>query len=227
VVPDSGDPFGTLIEVAEKSILWEKVKTLGKQCHASIPDFGVNAFLAASHLVVDLYRELHCRFADCDALFYPSASTFQPTKKEANVDNVNTIPGEDVFFLDARILPHYDLNEVKEVIRSIAKAIENKFGVTVELTDVQRVQAPPPTPVDAPIVTTLREAIAQVYGVEAKAQGIGAGTVAAYLRREGYPVAVWCKTEISAHQPNEYALIENIVGDAKVFAYLFLSTFSG
>lgn len=222
VVPDSGDPFGTLIEIAEKSILWLKFKTIGKQCHASIPDFGINAFLAASHLVVNLHQELHCHFDRRDALFYPSFSTFQPTKKEANVENVNTIPGEDVFYMDARILPPYDLDDVSRFIMSLATDVEEKFGVTIEITEAQRVQAPPPTSENAPVVNILKEAISKVYNVEAKPQGIGAGTVAAYLRRDGYPVAVWCKTEVTAHQPNEYALIDNIVGDAKVFSYLFL-----
>ncbi|OYT62587.1 MAG: diaminopimelate aminotransferase, partial [Thermofilum sp. ex4484_15] len=37
VVPDAGEPNGDFIEVAEKSILWFKVITLGKQGHASLP----------------------------------------------------------------------------------------------------------------------------------------------------------------------------------------------
>jgi succinyl-diaminopimelate desuccinylase len=35
-------------------------------------------------------------------------------------------------------------------------------------------------------------------------------------------VAVWAKFDGLAHQPNEYCLIENITGDAKVFAHLML-----
>ena len=38
VVPDSGNPEGTLIEVAKKSILWLCFKTKGKQCHGSNPN---------------------------------------------------------------------------------------------------------------------------------------------------------------------------------------------
>ena len=53
VVPDSGNPQGTLIEVAEKSMLWLCFKTKGKQCHGSKPQLGNNAFVAASHLVTN------------------------------------------------------------------------------------------------------------------------------------------------------------------------------
>ncbi len=56
VVPDSGNPEGSLIEVAEKSILWLCFKTMGKQCHGSNPHLGNNAFLAASHLVTKLAK---------------------------------------------------------------------------------------------------------------------------------------------------------------------------
>lgn len=226
VVPDSGNPAGTLIEIAEKSIYWLRFRTLGKQCHASIPEKGINACLAASHFMVKLYGEIHDRFGLQNALYRPRYSTFQPTKREANVGNVNTIPGEDVFYLDARILPDYRLDEVKEFIRVVASQIENEFSVTIEMEEVQRVEAPNPTSERAPVVLALKEAIEEVYRVEAKPQGIGAGTVAAYLRRKGYPVAVWCRSENTAHQPNEYALIENILGDAKVFAHLFLRAYN-
>jgi succinyl-diaminopimelate desuccinylase len=221
VAPDSGNEDGSLIEIAEKSIYWLKFRTIGKQCHASKPELGKNAFLAASHLVVRLH-DLHAIFDAVDPLYHPPASTFQPTKKEMNVPNVNTIPGEDVFYLDSRILPQYPLSDVFNQIRRMADDIEKQFGVTIEIETVQAVQAPPPTSVDAPVVLALREAIRDVYGVAATPQGIGAGTVAAYFRREGYPVAVWCRIGNTAHQPDEHCLIANMMGNAKVYAHLFL-----
>jgi succinyl-diaminopimelate desuccinylase len=221
VAPDSGNEDGSLIEIAEKSIYWLKFRTIGKQCHASKPELGKNAFLAASHLVVRLH-DLHAIFDAVDPLYHPPASTFQPTKKEMNVPNVNTIPGEDVFYLDSRILPQYPLSDVFNQIRCMADDMEKQFGVTIEIETVQAVQAPPPTPVDAPVVLALREAIRDVYGMAATPQGIGAGTVAAYFRREGYPVAVWCRIGNTAHQPDEHCLIANMMGNAKVYAHLFL-----
>ena len=47
-MPDAGNENGTMIEVAEKSILWLKFKILGKQTHGSMPEKGINAFKAAS-----------------------------------------------------------------------------------------------------------------------------------------------------------------------------------
>jgi len=58
--------------------------------------------------------------------------------------------------------------------------------------------------------------------VDASPAGIGGGTVAAHLREEGYPVAVWSRLDRMAHQPNESCAISNMTGNAKVFARLFL-----
>lgn len=222
VAPDFGDADGTSIEIAEKSLFWLRFRTSGRQCHGSRPDLGRNAFTAASHLVVKL-RELYDLFPDEDPLYQPCASTFEATKKEANVPNVNTIPGEDVFYLDARILPAYPLETVLATIRRLADEIERSHDVRVQIDSVQEVHAPAPTPVDAPVVDALRKAVRSVYRLDAKPVGIGAGTVAALLRHRGYPVAVWSRQNETAHQPNEYCVIANMIGNAKVFAHLCLN----
>jgi succinyl-diaminopimelate desuccinylase len=221
VVPDSGNPQGTLIEVAEKSILWLCFKTKGKQCHGSNPQLGNNAFFAASHLITKLGK-LKKLFLKSDPLFDPPESTFEPTKKEANVGNINTIPGEDIFCMDCRVLPDYDLQDVIEAIEKIVRGIEKKFKVQIEISTAQHVQSAKPTSPDAPIIKALTESIQTVYNIEAFAGGVGAGTVASYIRKKDYPVAVWSKTNQTAHQPNENCPIDNILGNAKVFAHLFL-----
>lgn len=221
VVPDGGNEEGSMIEVAEKSSLWLRFQTSGKQCHASRPALGNNAFRAASHLIVRI-DDLAGIYRTRDPLYDPPESTFEPTKKEANVSNVNTIPGEDVFYLDCRILPVYRLDEVLGTIRGMADAIEKQFGVRIDITPVHKTEAPAPTFHNAPVVLALKEAVQDVYGVEAQPKGIGGGTVAAVFRKYDYPAAVWSRYCNMAHQPDEYCLIANMVGNAKVYAHLFL-----
>jgi succinyl-diaminopimelate desuccinylase len=219
LVPDFGKPDGKSIEVAEKSILWLKFKTIGKQCHASTPYKGKNAFKAASKLIVKL-DQLHQRFDATNDLFDPPKSTFEPTKKEGNVPNINTLPGEDVFYFDCRILPEYDVAEVEKAIHGYVEEIGKEFGVSVEITDEQRSVAAPPTPTDSPVVKALTKAVKKVYEVDPQVIGIGGGTVAAFFRRAGLPAAVYSKLDEVAHQPNEYCHIDNVLGDAKVFAHV-------
>jgi len=221
IVPDAGSEDGRLIEVAEKSILWLKFTTLGRQAHASTPEKGLNSFKAASFLVAALDK-LHGLFPEEDPLFDPPRSTFEPTKKEPNVPNINTIPGEDVFYMDSRILPSYAVEAVEKAIAKIIKTIEQKFGVKVEVEVRQKALAAPPTSSKAEVVGLLKKGVNAVYGVRGKAKGIGGGTVAAFFRRAGFQAACWSKIDDTAHMPNEYCVIDNMLGDAKVFAHVFL-----
>jgi succinyl-diaminopimelate desuccinylase len=221
VVPDAGVPDGSMIEVAEKSIYWLKIGTKGKQCHASTPEQGINAHRAAAHLITRLGK-LYEIYSQSNEVFDPPISTFEPTKKENNVPNINTIPGDDVFYLDMRILPEIKLDDVHKTIQGMIGEIEKEFGVTITTSAPQREEAAPATPADAPVVKALASAVKEIHAVEAKPMGIGGGTVAAFFRRAGVHAVVWSKIDELAHQPNEYTHIDNMVGDAKVFAHLFM-----
>lgn len=221
IVPDAGNEDGSLIEVAEKSLLWLKVRVVGKQTHASTPHLGKNAAVIASRLIVKL-RELYERFDLRVPAFDPPYSTFEVTKREPNVPNINTIPGDDVFYMDCRILPQTSADDVIAFVYKVAEDIAKEERAVVQLEQVVREDAPPPTPEDAEVVVRLKEAIKKVYRVDAKAKGIGGATIASLLRREGFPVVVWARMDETGHRANEYAWLSNILGDAKVFAKLIM-----
>lgn len=221
VVPDGGTPDASMVEIAEKNMLWIKVSVVGKQTHASTPHSGSNAHRAAAHFIVAL-DALHKKFNKKNSLFAPeSGSTFEPTKKEANVPNVNTIPGTDVFYLDCRVLPCYTNKEVLAEIAKIAKPIEKKFSVKISF-EVSINESSKPTDKKEPMVKLMQEAVKTVYKNTPKAMGVGGGTVSSFLRNAGYPSVVYSKLDDMAHQPNEYSSIKNTLGDAKVFALLAL-----
>ena len=221
VVPDWGVAGGDEIEVAEKSVLWLKFTVTGKQGHASTPNEAVNAHRAGAFLVTAIDANLPSRFRATDPLFRPWTSTFEPTKHEANVPNVNTIPGEDVFYFDCRVLPTYTKKEVLAAVEQVAAQTRQTFRVQVKV-DIVNEESSPPTPADAPIVQELLQVLRKVRKVRAKPVGIGGGTVAGPLRERKFPCAVWSTTEECAHAVNEYSRPENLVADAKVFAALML-----
>ncbi|UCG67991.1 MAG: M20 family metallo-hydrolase [Thermoplasmata archaeon] len=221
IVPDGGNSEGTLIEVSEKTIMWLKIRTVGKQCHGSMPERGINAHKAAMKFGVSLDEELHRKYSKKDELFDPPISTFEPTKKEGNVPNINTIPGEDIYYMDCRILPDYDPEEVFETIKRAGESISQEIGAKFEFERPQYDPAAPPTSPESPAVLALKEAIKTVYDIVPYAGGIGGGTCAAIFRRAGYPAVVWAKLDDTCHAPNEYAVIDNIVNDAKVYASMF------
>ncbi len=217
IVPDAGTPNGDFVEVAEKSLMWLRFTVLGKQVHASMPQEGRNARRAGAYLAVRLDRTLSEKFADRNTLFVPPYSTFELTKVEPNVDSVNIIPGRDVFYMDMRVLPSWNLDEILAAVRRIVTRVEKEFGVKVKVDVLQRVDAAPPTSPDAEIVKRIVRAIQLDRGFEPKVGGIGGGTVASILRAQGVDSVVWATIDEMAHQPNEYAKIDNILADARVF----------
>jgi len=223
IVPDTGTPDGSQIEVAEKSILWLKITTKGRQVHGSTPEKGLNASRIGMKLALQLDELLHAKYASTDPLFDPSVSTFEPTKHEANVDNVNTVPGLDVQYFDCRVLPSYPLGTVMKDIESLKSKLEKDSGATIEVTPVQSEENTKPTPTDSVVVQKLKVALKKLRGIEARPIGIGGGTVGLYFRRKGIQTAVWSTLDDMAHQPNEYCKIDNMVNDAKIFVHVAMN----
>lgn len=222
LVPDAGAPDGSFIEVAEKSGIWLKVVTHGVQAHASRPHKGVNAHRYGMKFALMLDEILHSRYVEQDPMFDPPYSTFEVTKKEANVENINTIPGTDVVYFDMRLLPSHPVAEVLELVERARRGFEEMYGVKVSVEVVRAGQSPPPTPADADVVIALKRAIKELRGIEPVVGGIGGGTCAAFFRAEGLHAAVWSTIDETAHQPNEYTKIKNVLEDAKVYAYMVL-----
>jgi succinyl-diaminopimelate desuccinylase len=223
LVPDTGCSDGSEIEIAEKSILWLKITTRGKQVHGSLPHKGLNAHRVGMKLALELDELLHKKYSTTDSLFDPQPSTFEPTKHELNVENINTVPGVDVQYFDCRVLPRYSLTEVMKDIEATKSRLEKETGAKIELTPVQFEENTAPTPMESEIVQRLKTALKQLRGLDARPVGIGGGTVGLYFRRKGIHTAVWSTLDDMAHQPNEYCKIDNMVNDAKVFLHVALS----
>jgi succinyl-diaminopimelate desuccinylase len=219
IIPDAGNPKGTMLEVAEKSILWMRIHTRGKQTHGSTPHKGANANKAACYLAGRL-ETLYKKFGKKNPIFDPPISTFEPTKRDANVPNVNTIPGEDVMYFDCRVLPHYKLADVVKVVTRLAKETERRYKVKVKIEYPQKQTAAPPTPVDAPIVKAITAAMKDIRKRSPKPMGIGGGTVAKFFRDKGFACAVWATQDEVAHSPDEYSKLSATLADAKVFAHI-------
>jgi len=221
IVPDWGVDDGSMIEISEKSMLWLKLTVKGKQCHASTPERGNNSLFGVARLIIELDK-LKKEYGLEDDLFVPPVSTFESTKIEANVPNVNTIPGKDVFYMDCRVLPDYKIDNVLKSVKDITNRVAEDLNLEISIETVNREDASNPTPPDAPVIKALTRAIKKVKGVDASTMGIGGGTVSSFFRRAGFNAAVWGTCLDVAHQPNEYCRLTDIIEDTKVFASIFL-----
>lgn len=217
LVPDAGTEDGLEIEIAEKSLLWIKFKVSGKQYHASMPYNAVNASRESMKFILDLDKTMHEKYNSTNDIFVPPYSTFEPTKHEKNVDNVNTIPGLDVQYMDSRILPKYDLDHVIDNIDSKIREFERTSQAKISYEIVQKEQAPPPTDEDSEIVSKLKDSIEKKRGSKPRIVGIGGGTCAAFFRKKGFDAAVWSTTiPESAHRVDEFCHVSHILLDRDV-----------
>ncbi len=220
VVPDSGTPAGNFIEIAEKSILWLKITTIGKQAHGSLPENGLNAHRIGMEVALALDGILHRKYSDADKYFSPPISTFEPTKKDKNVDAVNIVPGEDAIYFDCRILPKYDVEEVLAVVQAAIFEFSAKTGAKISLEILQKQASPSLVEGSERIVGLLKQALKEVRGIEATVGGVGGGTCAAFFRKMGIPAVVWSTIDEIPHSPDEYCKLSNLIEDAKIFALL-------
>jgi len=220
IVPDSGREDGSFIEVAEKSSIWFRIRTIGKQTHASMPHKGLNAHRIGMEYALALDKLLHEKYSARDSYFDPPGSTIEPTKKDKNVDAINIVPGEDSVYFDCRVLPRYDIEEMLLDIRQLAREFEKRTGAEIKIEVQSKNKAPKPTDANSKIVLMLEEALKKTKGVTPIVGGIGGGTCAAYFREAGFPAVVWSTIDEVAHQPDEYTKIENLISDAKTYAFL-------
>jgi succinyl-diaminopimelate desuccinylase len=171
--------------------------------------------------ILDLDEKLHAKFNLRDELFNPPYSTFEPTKRERNVENINTIPGIDVSYMDCRILPNYRLEDVIDYIESVKKFHEIRDNERINVEVIHSFSSPK-TPESSEMAQRLSSTIERVRGIKTRFIGIGGNTCASFLRKAGFKDTVaWCTADGTAHKPNEYCVIDNMVEDAKVFFSLF------
>jgi len=228
LVPDGGNEDGTFIEIAEKGSLWMKLTVEGMQVHASMPDKGLNAHRVALDLAYHLDQHLHEKYGERNELFDPPESTFEPTMGGNPADSPNIAPGEHEVVFDCRILPMYSIDDILEDARRLADEVRARHSreingrelPEIKVEAIKRSDPAPPTDPESEIVKLLQEALRKLREKEAKIGGIGGGTFAAHFRRLGIPAVVWATLDEMAHQPNEYAKIDNMVEDAKVMAAL-------
>lgn len=217
IVPDSGTPEGLDIEIAEKTTMWIKFTVTGKQGHASLPKIAVNATEAAMKFAVSMNEALRKNFDATDGMFDDPDSTFELTKIEKNVDNVNTIPGLVTFYMDSRVLPKYDpslmLDFVKNQISEFEKSSQAKIAM-----EVLNNEHTPPTSTDSEIYKELSSAVESVVGKKARPIGIGGGTCAAFFRNIGMGAVVWGISDPDVyHKPDEYVSIANLIKATEVY----------
>jgi succinyl-diaminopimelate desuccinylase len=170
---------------------------------------------------MDLIESFVSRFDKTDGRFLQSGSTFEPTKRIATVENVNTIPGYDEFCMDIRVIPEYDLDIIIRMAEEIAQVYAESTGAAIRVEVLQKAVAGRPSSTESEGFKALSESVESIRGRKPSPVGISGGTCANFFRLKGFDAYAWQTGDGSLHAPNEYLVIDNLIKDTKVFASMF------
>ncbi len=173
------------------------------------------------YLLADIMTRLPQLFSERDDVFLPPDSTFEPTRRPGTVDNVNTIPGHDEFYMDIRLIPDHDPCAVVERVREIAAEHQERSGATIIVSIAKREISGMRSSQDTKGFRALSKAVEYIIGNVPTAVGIGGGTCGNLFRMKGLNAYVWQCGGGTLHAPNEHVVVKNMITDAKVFATLY------
>ncbi|MCL2896813.1 M20 family metallo-hydrolase [Brenneria tiliae] len=216
VVPDYGNETGTIIEIGEKRNAWVRIDVRGREYHAGFSE-GPNCFEAAA-LFISRLKHIRKRYACPDPFFIPPTSTITPTHAETNCTGINHVPANFIFYLDIRLMPNCELEQVVQELQQLALVIEKREKVSFAFEYVEITPDAPVTSGNAPVVRTLSDAIAKELNVTPRLVGVGGVTMVSVIRSLGLPVAVWGIQQSAKNQTNESISMKAQLAQTRVFA---------
>jgi acetylornithine deacetylase/succinyl-diaminopimelate desuccinylase-like protein len=119
-----GEPTDFEIGVAQKGVMWLRVRVRGTSAHASMPHGGVNAIESASRAVLRL-RDLPFPDREERERFGPAGQVTLSVDRILGGDAVNVVPSECTFEVDVRYPPAMNPKEILDLIdETIRKSAE-------------------------------------------------------------------------------------------------------
>ncbi|MEM2753239.1 MAG: M20 family metallopeptidase [Nitrososphaerota archaeon] len=211
-----GEPTGLKVCTAHKGRLEVKVRVKGKPAHASMPQEGINAILAAASYCNEIER-----MADSLSKVSGHPLVGKPTVTVTMISGgvkSNVIPDECVIVIDRRLIPGEDPEVVKASFEEVAsKVMSERRGTDFSTSIVQYHRA---TEVSAsePVVRAALEAVSKVVRVKAEPFGFPAYTDLGWIFAAGIPGVVLGPGELSqAHSYNESVSIDELEAAAKIY----------
>lgn len=219
------EPEDNRICIAQKGVMWVKLRTIGKMAHGCMPHTGINPILHMATLLSslkELESEESARYGRDPLLGYPSITSTAvraPVEGQGG-EQPNVIPAHCRATLDIRLIPGQSPEEMEGRIRQIFNRLRGEDGAFS--ADLEVIEARPPTATseEEPIVVVLSQAYRDLTGKEPIYGGVPGSTDGTILNGwAGIPI-VTCgpgNTEIP-HQVDEYLDINQLIEATRLYA---------
>lgn len=210
----AGEPTGLAVVSACKGVIRWRIEVDGRASHASRPEEGVDALLAAADLVRHLrdYMSSHERRHDTLGRRTMTCSMMQAG------EGANTVPSKAILTFDLRTLPDQTgedaWTEIRKVVDAFAANHPSGAGITMHRPYIDSVSME--VPHDARIVTALSHLLRD-SGLPHEPIGVPFGSDATKFTRAGTPTVVFGPGSIEqAHAHDEYVELNQVARAAEI-----------
>jgi len=214
--------------IGHRGAVWGFIEVFGRQCHASTPWQGINAFTYLARIVVALEerygRELERRVSRYE---YDDERAARPTiaigGEVRGGAKINIVPGYFAASVDRRLIVEERPEDVERELRELVEEIVSELGVEGLRAEFRAIHRMPPSITDpeSPLVKSLVEACTRVLGYRPRTVVCSGGLDAWYYTTRGIPAVTFGPGPTdTAHIADEYVDLEQVVAVAKVFTIL-------
>lgn len=216
-----GEITSNEIAIAQKGILWWKVTVIGKTAHASTPWDGVNAISYMVDFLNFLKNELDSRFK-CRTHPLTPPPTYNFGVIEGGI-KANVVADKCQAIVDRRVLPNETLEEANDELQELMdqfKEMNPDFNASFTIIDQKGY--PMEMSPDHKFVQTALDVCTDL-GLPSKPVGYQQCSDARFFGNKGIAtILIGPGIPATAHTPNEYLGIEDLIEATKVYAVLAL-----
>ncbi len=211
------EPSNLEIRIAERGLIWFKIRCIGEAAHASTPHLGVNAIevLAKALLAV---KDIKYDYEPHKLLGY---HTFNIGLIKGGV-KTNIVAPECEATVDIRTPPSLSFKTVEEKVRATLKVFEEIYGVKFELQVAAKAE-PFELDKNSKIVKFTCKVFREALNMEPKLGGMFGVTDGRFFIKAGIPTIILGPgPEENAHKADEYVEIDSLIKLAKLYAKIIL-----
>jgi putative selenium metabolism hydrolase len=220
----SGEATNMEIALGHRGGAGTSVVVKGRSCHASSPEWGINAIYKATDLIARIRSDLIPRLPDHPVF---GRTTLTVTRISVKPDAGNVVPEECTFYMDCRTHPDYTKEALKADLEEIIASMRE------EDPKLEAHVAPPSRPssrnfggyytdpAEHPVIWEVKETISEALGSELEMKTWRFITDGRHYAWRGIPVIGFGPGEERfAHTHQDHVKVEDYLKAIMVYAWL-------